>query len=90
MEGGRGGWIEDGWIVGLQSGSPPSCQTGEAIHPPELNVPQGMGAGSEPYWHFCIALSRCFESLSQKLKVPSPPAVTKVQNWGWKEMELTA
>lgn len=40
--------------------------------------------------HFCMALSRCLLSLSQKLNAPSDPAVTKVPNWGWKHMAFTA
>lgn len=40
--------------------------------------------------HFCMALSRCLLSLSQKLKAPSDPAVTNVPNWGWKHMAFTA
>lgn len=35
-------------------------------------------------------LRRCFESLSQKLYVPSPPAVAKVPWVGWNLMVLTA
>jgi hypothetical protein len=35
-------------------------------------------------------LRRCLESLSQKLKVPSLPAVENVPYSGWKEIALTA
>ena len=37
---------------------------------------------------FLKAMSRCFESLSQKLKTPSLPAVAKVPRW-WKQIALT-
>ena len=66
----------------LQPALLPSLQP---AFPHRLNAAQGMGMDD-----FCMALSRCLESLSQKLYAPSDPAVTKVPHWGWNEMAFTA
>ena len=53
--------------------------------PSRLKPPAGMGSG-----HLAMALRRCLLSLSQKLKAPSLPVVTKVPYCGWKLVEFTA
>ena len=55
------------------------------IAPSWLKAPTGMGR--QAFWK---ALSLCRESLSQKLKVPSPPVVANVPNFGWNAMQFTA
>ena len=51
--------------------------------PAGLKAAQEMGRSAR-----LNAMSRCFESLSQKLKTPSEPAVAKVPRL-WKAMSLT-